>query len=365
MKAVEIMSKKVATMEHTATTSEAIARMREKNIHAIPVEKEGKYFGMITYREILRRRSVQPTSKLVNFALQSPGIEPNDDLMEVAKKLTESGAIALPVLEKNKIVGIISRTDLVAHISDLADLRDLTCGEVMTREPEYALDTDDVDVAMEKMRSINSSEMPICDETKKFVGVVKMDDASKARFGSKERVRFGQYTTDRNPIEISCGSIMVIAEGSREKDLLSEATSKIVKSRLHILPVVDANNILIGTIRTSDIVDLIISQEDRQGILVSVSGLDPGEEDLYDITYFLADKFITRFYRLTNHRNGVLNINVAKYKKEGKTKFSVRTRLLSGRISLTFDSYDWNYAKCIADIFDGYEKRLKKVRGKD
>lgn len=365
MKALEIMTKNVVTMEYSAPISEAIGKMREKSIHTVPVEKEGKYFGVLSYREILRRRSVQPTSKLANFALQSSGIEPNDDLMTVAKKLRESGMVALPVLKKGKIIGIISTTDLVAHLSDLADLKDLSCSEVMNQDPEYVLGTDDVDLAIEKMRSINTSEIPVCDKSKKYLGIVRMDDASKEKFSSREKIKYGQFTGGRAPIEITCDSIMVTTDACKEKDLLTVAASRLVKFRVHVFPIVDASNILVGTIRTNDIVDLIISQEAREGVLVNISGLNPGDEDLYDITYFLADKFLSRFHRLTNHTNGVLNINVAKYKTEGKTKYSVRTRLISGRISLTFDSYDWNYAKCISDIFDGYEKRLKKTMGKD
>ena len=365
MKALDIMTKHVVTMDENATVSEAIARMRDNSIHTVPVERDGKYLGVLTYREILRRRSVQPNAKLVHFALQSPGIERNDDLMDVARKLRESGLVALPVLEKEKIIGIVSRTDLVAHLSELADLRGMACSDIMVRDPEYVEGTDGVDVALEKMRSINASEIPVCNAEMKYLGIVRMDDASKEMFGSKEKIKFGQYSGSRGPIEISCESIMVSAEGANERDLVSEAASEIVRMRVHLLPVVDANNTLVGVIRTNDIIDLIVDSEAKEGVLVNVSGLDPGEEDLYDITYFLADKFTSRFYKLTGHRNGVININVAKYHTEGKTKYSVRTRLLSGKITMAQDSYDWNYAKCISEIFDGYEKRLRMMRGKD
>lgn len=367
MKALDIMTKNVVAMEDTATISEAIGRMREHNIHTVLVEKEGKYFGILTYGEILRRRSVQPNAKLVHFAVQSPGIEPREDLMDVARRFRESGQVALPVLHKDKIVGIISRTDLVAHLSDLTNIPSLTCAEVMYRDPECVEGTDGVDIAIEKMRTINASEIPVCDNSRKYLGIVRMDDASRGKVRPKEKEKFGQFAGSKTPITITCESIMVTAEGAKEKDLLTEVASKIVRMRVHLLPVVDAENKLVGVIRTNDIVDLIVDHEAKEGILVNISGLDPGDEDLYDITYFLADKFITRFHRLTNKRSGVLNVNVAKYKAEGegKTKYSIRTRLYSGKISMSFDSYDWNYAKCISEIFEGYEKRLKKMRGKD
>ena len=46
------------------------------------------------------------------------------------------------------------------------------------------------------------------------------------------------------------------------------------------------------TVDMDVIIDAAVGASKEDGILVNISGLFPGDEDLYDTAYFLADKFI-------------------------------------------------------------------------
>lgn len=364
MKANEIMTKNVITMDENTVITEAIAKMRDNSIQTIPILREGRYIGVLTYREILKRHSIQPNAKVVHFTVPSPGLSEEESVESVAKSLIESGLLALPVLKKDKIIGIVSRTDIIEHLPELFNIRNLTCSDLMISDPDMVHENDSVNTAIEKMRSADLTEIPLVDGSGRYTGILKMDDATREMVGRKKGIKFGQFTSTKEPVNIVCSSLLTELEALKEDAPLEKSASLMTESHVHITPIVDDENKLTGIVEMNTIINFIAGSSSSEGLLVNISGLEPGEEDLYEIVYFLADKFLTRYHKLTGHKNGTLNINVQKYKTEGKTKYSVRTMLLSGRITMSMDSHDWNFGKCISDIFDGYEKRLAKLKEK-
>ena len=362
MKAMEIMTREVISLDENTVITEAIAKMRDNSVQTVPILRDGKYVGVLTYRELLKRHSIRPNAKVVHYAIPSPGIAEDDNVESVAKSLVESGLVALPVLKKDRIVGIVSRTDIVMHLAEIYNIKSLTCEDLMILEPEIVHEKDGVDSAIEAMRSMDLVEIPLVDDHRKYTGILKLDDATRELFGKEKGIKFGQYASAKQTVKIVCSSLLSELPALNKEDSLEKAASLMVDNLVHIVPITDSDDRLIGIVEMNTIVNTIAGSNEGEGVLVNISGLDPGEEDLYDIAYFLADKFMTRFHKLTGHNNGQLNINVQKYKTQGKTKYSVRTRLFSGRINLSMDSHNWNFGKCISDIFDGYEKRLAKIK---
>jgi predicted transcriptional regulator len=364
MKAAEIMTRDVISLDENTVITEALAKMRDNSVQTVPILRDGKYIGVLTYREILKRHSIRPNSKVVHFATPSPGLAEDDSIEAIAKSLVDSGMMALPVIKKEKIVGIVSRTDLVKHLSEIYNIKSLKCENLMIPEKQFVHEKDGVDIAVEAMRSMDLTEFPLVDDKGRYTGIMKLNDATRELFGKEDGIKFGQYTSSKQRVKIVCSSLLSELPSLRKDDALEKAATLMVENLVHIAPITDDDNKLVGIVEMNTIVNTIAGTSEGEGVLVNISGLEPGEEDLYEITYFMADKFMTRFHKLTGHNYGQLNINVQKYKTQGKTKYSVRTRLFSGRISMSMDSHNWNFGRCISDIFDGYEKRLAKIKEK-
>ena len=76
MKTVEdIMTENPLTIDEETTVSLALNRMRDNKIAQLPVVSGRKYIGMISYRDILRRRSIHLNSKIKNFVTKSPELK--------------------------------------------------------------------------------------------------------------------------------------------------------------------------------------------------------------------------------------------------------------------------------------------------
>lgn len=362
MNAGDIMTRKVVTIESDSTLSEAISKMVENGIHTLPVTDGKKYVGMLSYREILRRRSVNPKSKVLNFSVQTPGVSETTGVMEVAREIRDSGLYAIPVLKKGTLIGIISRTDILRNINSITNLPEMPCRDIMTRDPLCINVNDSTDQAMEKFRLLDEGEMPVTDDSGTLLGILRAEDISREIAPPKEKIRYGQFSSRKGKIKIAVSSLMFDPIFADLDDNILDAVEKMVKSKLHIIPITRDGKVVQGIIENVDIIDLMVGSTEENGLLVNVSGLEPGDEDLYDITFSMADKFTQRFSRFNHGKGGTLNIHVIKYKNAGNVKYSIRTRLISGGISMSVDSHDWNYGRCLSEIFDDYERRIKKDR---
>ncbi|MEM0155337.1 MAG: CBS domain-containing protein [Thermoplasmataceae archaeon] len=360
MKISEVMTKDAVVLSRDSRVAEALSKMSELRIHQIPVVSGNEYLGVISSSEILRRRSLQLMSKVENFIINTPTGTPDMDIMEAVRVLRDSGVNALPVIDKKRLVGIVSRLDILKRIGEVADLTEARNSHIMSDNPLVARTDDTTDVAADHMRDLGESEIPVVDGGGRLSGILRMDSIVSATRQGKDRVRYGEYSGQSDKVKVSVGSISDAPVSVKLFEPVKTTIDLMTKHNIHLVPVVSDDQRVVGVVDVSDVLDLISPGEEKEGVLIEVSGLTPDDDDLYDTTYFIASKFIEKFSKITGHNMGKLNIHVIKYKESGGTKYSIRTRLMSGRLSMNQNGSDWNFGKCLSGIFDSYEIRIKK-----
>jgi CBS domain-containing protein len=105
----------------TATVFEAIEKMSEKGIGALLVLADGKLAGIDSERDyarkvILRDRSSKQTQVQEIMATPVVTVTPMHSVEECMRKMTENRVRHLPVVDRDRVVGIISIGDLVNWI---------------------------------------------------------------------------------------------------------------------------------------------------------------------------------------------------------------------------------------------------------
>jgi CBS domain-containing protein len=101
-----------------ATVFDAIQLMSDKNIGALPVMRGGELVGMFSERDYTRKvilKGKSSKSTAVREIISTPiiSVGPNHTVEECMRLMTEHRVRHLPVLDGDKLVGLVSIGDLV------------------------------------------------------------------------------------------------------------------------------------------------------------------------------------------------------------------------------------------------------------
>jgi CBS domain-containing protein len=97
---------------------DAIQLMAEKNVGALPVVEDGKLVGIISERDytrkvILKGKSSKETPIKDVMTQELLTVHPGDSINECMHLMTDKRVRHLPVIEEDKMVGLVSIGDLV------------------------------------------------------------------------------------------------------------------------------------------------------------------------------------------------------------------------------------------------------------
>ena len=97
---------------------DAIQLMAEKNVGALPVLEDGKLVGIISERDytrkvILKGKSSKETPIKDIMTQELLTVHPGDSISECMHLMTDKRIRHLPVIEEDKLVGLVSIGDLV------------------------------------------------------------------------------------------------------------------------------------------------------------------------------------------------------------------------------------------------------------
>lgn len=131
----------VITIRPEQTVKDAVVLLTQHNIGALVVVNEaGQPVGIISERDIIRRAAQREDvfSLAVSQVMTKDVITglPQDDLISVAHTMTERRFRHLPIMDKGKLVGIISIGDVVKA------QRDQYKGEIDTLQTQIIADKD-------------------------------------------------------------------------------------------------------------------------------------------------------------------------------------------------------------------------------
>lgn len=105
------------------TVFDAISLMAEVNIGAVLVQKDDEIAGIFTERDYLQKVALKSLSSqeiCVGDVMTSPVItaSPGDSIQQCMETMTTCRCRHLPVVENDKLLGIVSIGDLVKRLVD-------------------------------------------------------------------------------------------------------------------------------------------------------------------------------------------------------------------------------------------------------
>ncbi|MFZ5571911.1 MAG: HPP family protein [Thermodesulfobacteriota bacterium] len=116
----DVMTTNIITVDEKTDIRDAIKLLVENNVTGLPVVSEsGCLIGIVTEKDILQFLYKQQSKNKTVADLMTRDIitfQESDNLIEIFKSLMENSFRRVPILADGKLVGIISRKDIIKFL---------------------------------------------------------------------------------------------------------------------------------------------------------------------------------------------------------------------------------------------------------
>ncbi|MEE8180266.1 MAG: CBS domain-containing protein [Nitrosopumilaceae archaeon] len=133
----QIMKTNVVSIDENATVQDAAQQMVKSNIGCVIITRDGIPFGIFTESDFVRIAAKgNPLFTAISGVMSTPlvVINPGETLWEAAEIMKKKDIHKLPIQDENKIVGIITASDLVkvCSIGSDSEMRKI-CDQILLR----------------------------------------------------------------------------------------------------------------------------------------------------------------------------------------------------------------------------------------
>lgn len=168
----DIMVRDVACATLPGSRDEVLKILKNQQISGVPVLKDSKVVGIVTRTNLLQNPEEEQLALLMT---RSPlTISPSSDLQTAARLLLEHHIRRLPVVEDGKLVGLVTIADIVGAIADLSletPVKDYVEEKVFAVYNETPLS-----VVARIMELAGVKAVPVLDANLELVGIISDRD---------------------------------------------------------------------------------------------------------------------------------------------------------------------------------------------
>lgn len=358
LKAKDVMSREPVVAAPEDSLSEVLGKMKRHGVHEVPVVERKKLVGIVSYNTLTKRRSLPMSTKVERIMVAPPRIGETDSVPEVAEMMMSTGSRGIPVTSKRKLLGFISRIDLIESVRGMKMLSEVDVSSIMSHSPQCVLETHTLHDARALMKDLDERSVPVCESSGHLIGVVGIRDLADYFARERESETRGEVVGEKEALEIEVGSLMRTPPITVQPDArLSEAVDLMIEKDVSSILVVE-NREPVGIVTQVDIIELIASFGKAEEVFVQITGLEE-EPEIYDAMYERIQKTIDKTGEILSPK--ILNIHVAQHHSKGDTsKYTMRARLATDRGLFYARHFDWNIHKTLDGLMDQIEDFVRE-----
>lgn len=275
----DVMIREVASASIPGSRDEVLEILKTKHISGVPIVKNGELLGIVTRTDLLKNPEEEQIALIMT---RNPvTISTGKSIAEAARLILENNIRRLPVVENNKLLGILTIADIVGAIAKMnitAPISDYFGNHVVSVWSETP-----ITVVGAIMELADVKAVPILDSNLALVGVASDKDligasiiedrteVSNMSSGSDDDAWTWESLRDTMSLYYSVSKIklpnypvkdIIKFKGEPETTVssfpVSECAKKMRRKRLDQIPVITSSRNLLGLLRDKDLLKAII-----------------------------------------------------------------------------------------------------------
>lgn len=364
----DVMTVKLITIPPESTLAEALSTMERNGIHELPVMTNSTLKGWISYHGIVRHHGLPPQTKVTNVMEQPPRLQKDADLVEAAELMIHNNVRALPVVDgKGKVVGILSRTDILKAALEIKELANLGVDQVMNTELETVSEDEHVDHSVQRLRDLHISQFLVLDGEGKLAGHVALEDLMRAQSAGHspagtEHQRGGSFRGGERKSRVDVKGFIKAAPTVAPGSKVADAIRLMTEHQSNFVAVVE-DGFALGVVSRSNIVERVARLRPQSGVLCQIVGLAGGVDSAtLDSIYTLAQHSLKKIAAEVKTEFLSLHYKVYKAKDEGDRKYALSLHLSTEQNFLVQKADAWDPIEATKVALDGMEKRVLNIK---
>ncbi len=281
----------------------------------IVVMQNERFIGVIIERTLLKPRLNVSIVKASSVVIKPPKIGPEDNICKAARLMIENNLKALPVLEGEKVIGLVTVKEVVNSCSKF--LLNIKVRDVMTKEPILIEANDTIGKAVSLMRDTGVSRLPVV-ENGELRGILTLHDLITKIILPREKSSIGDMVGEK-----------VRTLSNRVKDIMTtpvhtafpwepiqRALERMERYDISSLVVIEDRKV-VGILTMMDILVPIARLESQSSggidiqVIYKLGAIDVSSKEHVSQ---MAKRFVNKIGRLV--KNGVLTLHFKEHKEK-------------------------------------------------
>ncbi|WP_136717540.1 CBS domain-containing protein [Halorientalis salina] len=370
----EILSTKFTEFDIDTPLSKVGGAFENQELDAVVVMDGEEYRGVVSRRQ-LASSSNQPSAKVGTQVQHVPTVDRTEDVREVARLMIGSDAKTLPVLDGDRVVGVVTADAILEAVREFLDA--VTVDDAYSTELRSVTPETTIGKALNTLRKARIAHLPVVDDGD-LVGMVSLYDVIEFTTRGGTRSQGGSSDSPGGRGGQSQGG-----HGAREGDsdrmldlpvenLMSETVATVRRSApldevvetmfeqeiSSLVVTADETDEPVGIITKTDVIEALTwEQEDQRD--VQVSGLDQFEGLSRDDVSTMIESVTSKYGDMSVIKASV-ELNEHTEQSRGVPLVLARIRLVTDRGYFTADGEGYGATHALRLAANTVERQLLK-----
>ena len=329
----------------------------ENNAYDIFIPLSGT-IAAINIRDLLGIRNINSANPST-VGKTIPTLNSESRTVEAARLMSLYRLRALPILEKNQIIGQISAKKIVQAIRDamlVAHIRKTSTSDIMTPSPIVINKTDKIASAKAIMKRRRIDHLPVVQE-RRLVGMITSKDIIEVMLKSE---RIGRKSLG---IDETRDRLDLAVTGIADKNVLTthiddtlQSVTDLIVTRDSTYCIIKAFDELQGIITYRDIIALL-GEKIEEDIPIFITGLpdDPLDAELAKSKFTNIIKLLRKIYPDVEQARCRIKI---KDVLGARKRYEIDAHVMSTHGSIAYTRIGWDLAKIFDEMSDALKKKV-------
>lgn len=310
-----------------------------------------------------------------------PQLQPNDTVLRAGQLFFESGLTSLPVLEDEKLVGVVRAFDALPHLCRIDGVVGLRVRDIQNIRTATIRHDASLGELITVLRDERLDRIPVVDERGEFAGFVSYLDLVENYYvrtytrdegmapgatGSINTRAFHAEPTD--PLDLPVHNFMSVTdainiEGS---DTLAVAVERMIERGVLSLVILDGRKPS-GMVSLHDVFHTIMSSQVQEIPAIQYRGLRELDIDDYALSWLhkISSYYVQKLQVSVDNDVEVI-VHIKERSRSGDThRYTVNTRMNFPGATLTSEAQEWDLRRAVHEAFQGLEVELSHFLQRD